>query len=98
MEILKNMQKVSLFECALVATLTRSYIVGPAISDALIIVTLVGVLAYVKEYLNKEQVKTATELKKEIELIKNQLSTISLDRGVRKISTSVAELENVRRF
>ncbi len=85
-----------LFECAFVSILIRSFIMGPSISDALVLITLVGALVY-KQVLNKAKISIEDQLKKQMEVMESQLnlrideignkvSTINLKQGINRLS------------
>lgn len=97
MEKLKNF---GLFEFALLGTLCRSFVVGPTLSDSLVIVALVAVLAFTKHYLNAKKINDVSKINEDINLLKNEVSTIKLSGGMRKtqLSSPMEELVNVRRF
>lgn len=99
MEKLKNF---GLFELALFATLCRSFIIGPTISDSIVIMTLVCAITYVKEYLNKNKIDDYATFVKDLDMIKTELSLIKLDKGFKKpvLNSPLGVLngEETRRF
>lgn len=73
-----------LFEMSLLAIMVRSFIAGASISDALVLVTLVGAILYTKEYLYKTKMDDKAELKEEMIVLKNEIASLKLDRGFKQ--------------
>ncbi len=99
------MEKIKgyLFEASLLAVMFRSFIIGPSVSDAVVLITLVGAILYKKEYLNRQKIEDKAELKEDIRILKNEISGLKLDRGFRQSVTApkiqyVEPNEQVRRF
>ena len=99
MEKLKN---IGLFELSLFATLCRSYVVGPNISDSLVVMSLIVAITYVKDYLNKDKIDDYTQFTKDLELIKNEISMVKMERSFKKQTLQspigVNSLDEIRRF
>lgn len=83
-----NMDKLkeNLFEIFLLLYSIRSFAVGPSISDALIAITLVISIVYIKNFLKKEKIEDKESLSKDIDMLKQELAKIKLDRGIKQVS------------
>lgn len=83
------MEKIKgyLFELSLLAIMGRSFLTGPTISDALVIITMVGAILYTKEFLNKKKIDDKAEIREELRVLKNEIAALKLDRGIRSSTT-----------
>lgn len=82
------MEKISqnLFELATLCFMLRSFVVGPNISDALILISLIISIVYTKNYLNRNKLDLEKATYEDIKMIKNELSMLKLDRGLKKVA------------
>ncbi len=87
-----NKIKEHLFELAMLAVLLRSFIAGASISDALVLITLIISIVYTKSFIFRKKVDVESEIVADVKALKEQLSMIKLDKGIRKVGAPIGEI------
>lgn len=90
--------KENLFELASFCFMVRSFISGPTISDALILITLIISIVYTKNYLNQNKLDLSNSVQDDIKLLKNEISMLKLERGFKKVVTNGPTTQSDLRF
>lgn len=77
------MEKIKeyVFEGTLFAIIARSLIVGPNLSDALIIVGLLGAIAF-KSFLNKEKELKIQAVEEKVKIMSDKVDLITMKLGI----------------
>lgn len=72
-----------LLEASFTALLVYVLCTGVSVGAALVLVSLVGSMAYDK-FLTREKIETSEAMLKDIEDLKNKVNTLSLEKGLRR--------------
>lgn len=79
-----NVVKDHLFEMAFVSLLVRVLVLGASLNEALIIISLLGTLAYVKHFLTKSKNDKDSLSEQEIKDIKSAVSALQFSAGIKR--------------
>lgn len=81
------MEKIisKLFEVAFIALLVRSFLAGPSISDAMVLMSLVAAII-VKQYLAKGKTNSEEVFAQKIEDLTSKVNALSMKQGVSRVT------------
>jgi len=81
------LSKVQLFETAFLVILARGLVLGLSLSDAAILLGLIGVIGY-QSHLASKKVESTESLDKTIADLNNKVNTLMVAQGMRRMSPS----------
>ena len=90
-----NKIKENLFELGIFAFMCRSFVVGPSVSDALVLISLIISIVYVKHFLNRNKLLVEESVISDIKMLKEELNKIKLDKGIRRLSGETSQNNSI---